>query len=264
MPPDDLFPEDHIGAQPFYEVGANAGSVPGDSTKVGFTIRNSSNQIEQGFAFLINPQGLTYTLGSRSQMFATKGATYVDDFGPAPSQVTMRQLIASGKVVSGGFYTAREDVQRFLTTIYLPATNGPTRTRKRVFFHDHHFQRGFEQHVYFPANSLSIQRSVDLHNVWLLELTMISLEKYPYAEVEANPTTSSTATTRPYVVPAGMTLQKLARKLAGAKASAAKVNSKLQQILTLNPSLRKTRTDARGRVVKPMKLFVGEQLILPA
>ena len=107
--PDELAPEAHEPAQTFYEIGSQAGSVPGNSTKVGFTIRNSRNEIERGFAFLINPQGLTYQLGSRSSLSATKGGFYVDDFGPAPSAITMRQLIASGKVIDGGFYTARAD-----------------------------------------------------------------------------------------------------------------------------------------------------------
>lgn len=261
--PDELAPETHEPPQTFYEIGPNAGAVPDGSTKVGFTIRNSRNEIERGFAFLINPQGLTYGLGSRSTLAATKGGFYVDDFGPAPTTITMRQLVASGKVVPGGFYTAREDIQRFLETIYLPATAGVTKDRKRVFFHDHHFQRGFEQHVYLGPDSLSIQRSVDLHNLWLIELQMVSLEKYPYAEVDATVAPTRTQSTRVYTVHAGDTLHKIARRLAGRKATSAKVKVVIDKLLRLNPFVRKTRAAPSGASVKPMQLGVGEVLRLP-
>lgn len=274
MLPDELAPEAHEPAQTFYEVGPRAGSTPATSTKVGFTLRNSSNRILRGFSFFINPQGLDYSLGSRSQLFATKGGFYVDDFGPAPSQIQLRQLVATGKVIEDGYYTAREDVQRFLKNIYLPATAGPTKTRYRVFFHDHHFERGFEQHVYFPPNSLSISRAVDLHNLWRLELQMISLEKYPYAEIEADPNDPRTKAGRAYTCKAGDTLHTVAARLAGGQlawgglavigASPAKVARIQDQILKLNPFLKKSRVLADGRVGKPMILHAGEVIRLPA
>lgn len=270
--PDELAPEAHETAQPFAEVGPNAGSVPGDSTKVGFTIRDTSNRIERGFSFLINPQGLTRTEGSRTQLFATKGGFYVDDFGPAPGQVTMRQLVASGKVVPGAFFTAREDVQRFLTTIYLPATRGPLRDGKHVYFHDHHFSRGFEERVYFPPNSLTIQRSVDLHNLWLLELTMVSLERFPYGEVEASSSAQRTRGAGSVVVTKGMTLHSIASVRAGVRTSfgqpmnatgATAIKLMITKILGLNPWIKKPRAIPGGGVGKPMQVYPGETVILP-
>jgi hypothetical protein len=58
----------------FIETGAKAGNPKGpSSTKVGWTLRDAQRDRHGGFAFLINPQGLTRTLGTRASLFATQG-----------------------------------------------------------------------------------------------------------------------------------------------------------------------------------------------
>lgn len=262
--PDELSPEAHEPAQLFYEVGPRAGQAPEGSTKVGWTVRDGSNKIVRGFSFLINPQGITRTHGSRSQLTATKGGFYTDDFGPAPNQIQLRQIVGAGKVVSGRIYTAREDVQRFIKEIWLPATAGPGSQKLRVFFHDHHFERGFEERVHFPPNSLTIQRSVDLHNLWLMELQMVSLEKYPYREIVTETALNPAANVKRYRVKGGDTLGKIVSRVAGKKASKKKRAQVQARILELNPRIRKRRVFPSGRVGQPMRVYPGEVLVIPA
>lgn len=254
-----------IAPQVFYEerIGDRVpGQVAPGSSKVGFTLRKSG-KILQGFAFLINPQGLTRTDGSRAQLFATRGHFYVDDFGPAPTTIQMRQLVASGKRAGDDrFYVAIEDVQRFLKLIYLPATQGPGKTEYAVYFHDHHFERGFEQRVYFPPNSLVVARSVDQHGVLSVDLTMVGLEKYPYGEVE--PTKTTKPKTKLYTVKRGDTLTKLVARLAGRKATKKQRAAARTKLLNLNPQLRKKRILKDGvTVAKALRVYPGEVLRLP-
>lgn len=269
--PRDLLPDElpaHAVASPqtFYEEGPHAGDAATGSTKVGWTLRDSHNRILQGFAFLINPQGLTRTHGSRGTLNATKGGHYVDDFGPGAGRIQLRQLVASGKEFPGGFYTAREDVQRWLKLIYLPATAGANRGKRRVFFHDHHFERGFEEHVFFPPDALTIDRATDLHGVWRLDLQMLSLEKYPYGEVKVQSALPKALRGRQYIVKKGDTIDKLARALAGgARASAAKVTRVRAALLKVNPQLRHKRKLPNGAAgAKPLRLYPGELLRLPS
>jgi hypothetical protein len=263
MLPDELAPHAIETPQVFYEEGPRAGQVAEHSTKVGWTLRNEKGDITAAFAFLINPQGLTRTDGSRAQMFATKSGFYVDDFGPAPTTIQLRQIVASGKrAADGSFYTAREDVQRFLTRIYLPAMGAGT--RQRVYFHDHHFQRGLEQRVYFPPNSFTTSRSVDQNGLWAIELQMIGLEKYPYAEIEATKAPPRTRASRSYTVRAGDTIDSLVRKLAGKSAGTARRKAVRTKLLELNPQIKSKRAAPDGTIAKPMTLAVGEILRLPA
>lgn len=270
--PDELAPAANEPVQTFYEASRGgdrqAASVPEMSTKVGWSLRDKSGRIVDAFAFVINPQGLNRTSGSRTTLSATRAGFYVDDFGPAPTSIQLRQLVASGKVVTGGVYTAREDVQRFIKTIYEPATSGNGRTRYRVFFHDHHFQRGFEERVFFPAGALTIQRSVDLHHVWALDLQMVGLEKFPYAEIEADPSAPRARQTRPYRVKKGDTLDRIVARAAGPRASSTKKKRVRAQILELNPHIRKKRVVQESpnvvKIGKPMKVYAGELLLLPA
>lgn len=266
---EDLAPRTALPAQHFYESGHRAGQVAEGSSKVGWTLRaRGSNRILDGFSFYLNPQGITRSLGSRSSLHATRGRVYVDDFGPAPTDINIRQLVASGKEFNRGsspfFYTAREDVQRFLKTIYLPATRGPGKGRFNVYFHDHHFERGFEELVYFPAQSNMISRVVDQPGVWALELHMVSLEKYPYAEVQVNDSRGTTRIGKRYIVRSGDTLERIARRVAGKKASAARVKTVKQRIVELNKFVMKRRAKPGGGTGKPGKVYPGEVLNLPA
>lgn len=248
----------------FYEEGPHAGQVGADSTRVGFTVRDSRNKIQDAFAFRINPQGLSYQLGSRATLYATKSGVTIDDFGPTATVIVLRQTVIEGKqaYLGGPYYTGREDVQRFLKRIYLPATAGIGRKRLRVFFHDHHFERGFEQRVAFLPGSFLIERSVETPGVWRLELQMVSLEKYPYAEVEAEKTPQRTKSGS-YQVKRGDTLEKIVRRLAGHGASAAKRKRVRAALLKLNPQLKKKRKVPGGKTGKPMHVYPGEVLAKP-
>lgn len=259
--------EVHLPGQTFYEVGNQAGKVAADSLKVGWTLRRNddSGAIVAAFAFLINPQGLTRGHGSRSQLQATQAHNYVDHFGPQAIPINLRQLVASGKDLGNGqgFYTAREDVQRFLTTIYLPATATDGPVKYKVYFHDNHFERGFEELVFFPPDSLTIERAVELHNTWRVELSMISLEKYPYDDVQVETVAPRTRQGKRYTVKRGDTLARIVAKLAGKHASSEKRKRIQTQVLDLNSFLRKKRALPGGKTGKPMKVYPGEIIRLP-
>lgn len=261
--PDEMIPEAHQGLQGFYETTANghkAGTTPPDSTKVGWTLRDAQGNVVDAMAFLINPQGLDRASSSRSQLFATKGGFYVDNFGAGPTTIQLRQLVAQGKDLGNGiFYTSREDVQRFIKSIYLPAMDeqGPVR---HAYFHDNHLERGFEEHVWFPEGSLTVQRAVDLHNVWAVSLTMISLERRPFAEVVVNPTTAKGSR---YVVKKGDTLTKIVSHLVGAGASSAKRKAMHATLMTMNPDLSKARPIPGGGTARPLQVYPGELLRIP-
>lgn len=280
--PDERQYEAHEQAMTFYEQDGRdgkAGGVAPESTKVGFTLRDKTSKAvardESGnahaFAFLINPQGLGRSHGTRSTLHATQARVYVNDFGWAPYTITLRQLVASGKVIQGGFYTEREDVQRFLERIYLPAI--ANRSRWEVMFHDHHYERGSDETVMFPPNSLDIQRDVSLHGVWLVQLQMIGLEKLPYKDVDVEPSAprSTTARKRRYTVRSGDTLHKLIVRWAGKGASAAKRKRLLEAVLKANPKITKRRqlkvkTGSGTQTIegKPNHVYPGEVLIRPS
>lgn len=259
---DDQLPRATLAGQPFYEDGPNAGKAPAGSSKVGWTLRRGG-AVVAAMAFHINPQGLNYNDGSRAQLFATQGGFYVDNFGPAATTIQLRQLVAGGKKVGERVFTAREDVQRFLKTIYLPAIQA--RSGLDVFFHDNHFEAGFERRVFFPPNSLSINRSIEQNNVWQLDLQMLGLEKYPYSEVQAKPVTPRPSSRKSYTVRAGDTLDKIVRKLAGRHANALRRKRIRARLLELNPQLAKRRAKPGGHgTVKPFQLAAGELILLPA
>lgn len=282
MLPDDAAPHTIVAPQRVGDDGRPVSSTS-SSTKVAWTLRHGKT-IVAVHDFAINPQGLTRVESSRASLFATKGGFYVDDFGPGPAQITLRQLVASGKWKSVKAFnattntflfeelTAREDVQRFIKEIYVPATRPVNNGRLSVYFHDNHFEQGHDEHVFFPQNGLSISRAVDLPNVWQVEIQMVSLEPKPFGDVTvtANPSRASHST---YQVKKGDTLHKIAVKIAGGKkATANQVKQVLAKILKLNPKLKHTRTYHIGSTgflgdhtvtVKPMHLAIGELLILP-
>lgn len=264
--PDEKIPEAHL-AQTFYESGPKVGQAAVGSSKVGFTLRDASGDVVDAMAFLINPQGLQRADGSRSTLFGTRAGWLVDNFGAAPGTIQLRQLVASGKNLGhdGLIYTAREDVQRFIRNIYLPSMHATGPARK-VYFHDHHFERGMEQQVWFPAGSLNIDRSVEANNVWRVDLQMVSLEKNPYKDLVAQPV-STRHTGRSYQVKKGDSLASLVTRLAG-KNVPSFVRAQVQaRLVSLNPKLSKARQkpgDPAGtKNAKPLKLYPGEIILLP-
>jgi hypothetical protein len=264
--PDERRASDGIEPMVFYEEGPHVGQVAADSTKVGWTLRDTNGRIVNALAFRINPQGIDYVLGGRATLNAVKSGLFVDDFGPAATVISLRQTIVEGKnaYLAGPYYPSREEVQRFLTDIYLPATAGPGKRKMRVHFHDHHFERGFEQRVVFLDNSLTISRSAEQVGVWQLQLQMVSLERYPYASVAAQKVPQGSANgKRQYRVKHGDTLEKIVRGLAGRHPSKAKLNRTRAALLRVNPQLRKRRKLPNGSIGKPMHVYPGELLALP-
>lgn len=273
-----IFQDDAQGHAWIQPMSFNENTGHSNSLKVGWTLRTRKNdkwQIIEGYAFKINPQGLSRQLGSRTQLAAVKGGFYVDDFGPGPTALNLRQLVAGGKTTDDGvaeLLTPREDVQRFLKRIYLPAISNVDRVNKvQVWFHDNHFERGYEEQVFFPANSLSIERDVSLHNVWRIEVQMVGLGRRPYAQVDVDktPTTGQGATSRIYVVVRGDTLDRIISRLLGKanKNSPSKRKAALVALEQLNPWLSKSRTvriDNKPVAVKPFKLVPGDRLRVPA
>lgn len=265
---DDRTPEARLEPQRFYESGPKIGQAGFNSMKVGFTLRNGHGKIIEAFAYPLNPQGITRQLSTRSQVFATKGGFYLDHFGSGPEQITVRQLVASGRKTNTHFYTPREEIQRFLKRIYLPAVHDPA--GHACHFHDNHFERGHESRVFFPENGLTIQRAVDLHNVWLVEYQMVNLERFPYTDVEAKPSPNRPRTRR-YLVKAHDTLTKLAVRLLRGHSHrhvpGAKVKAMVHRLLVLNPKLRKKRkfkVGDRTITLKPHQLHAGEIIRVPA
>ncbi len=242
------------------------GTVGAGSTKIGWTRRNRNNDILAGFAYRINPQGITRGFVARNQVFATQGGFYVDQFGPGPADISVRQLVASGKDDGGGyFYTAREDIQRFLKDIWEPAT--AVGSTDRVYFHDNHFERGHDERVFFPQSALTLLRSVDQHGVWLVEIRMTGLERYPLSDVSASPAQAPVTKIIKHRVTHGETLDKIVAKVAGRYATAAQRKAMLARILTLNPELRHTRQmkiDGHTRTLKPHRVYTGEVIRIPA
>lgn len=266
-------PGDNLTPLLFHEQGPKAGQ----GQRVGWTLTNASGHVVAAMGFKINPQALDRQQTQRNQLHATKGGFYVDDFGPGPTTITMRQLVASGKELDKGLngvinqYTARGDVQRFLDTIYQPVTTRPGRYVLR--FHDNHYSPdlgGKGERIYLPSNALSVQRSVDLHNVWLLTLTMVSLEPQADGQLNDAPERATpNSTRRPrklYIVKSGETLHSLVARLAGKKATSKHREALLAALLTLNPQVKNKRTETINGApvsVAAFHLHAGERIVLP-
>lgn len=263
---DDRQPHAVSAPMPFVEHGDHAGDAPNGSLKVGWVLKRG-RRVVGGFSWLINPQALTRTHSGRASMFATKGGFYLQSFGAGPTSITLRQLVASGPEAPGGLlFTAREDMQRFLSEVWEPATSPDPPT---ILFYDNHFEPGHNDEVFFPPQSLAIERSVEQHGVWLVEITMQSLERDPYSDDEADPSVDPAVgkNARRYVVRKGDTLDSIVRHLAGKGASKERRRAVLAAVLRLNPQLKHARTvtvDGHKHDVKGMTLFPGEVILLPA
>ena len=261
--------------------------------RVGWTLRNSANRIvtmtdgrPAAWGFTINPQGLTYDHSNRNQMFATKSRFYVDAFGPGSVTITLRQLVASGGYTGEAVFAAREDVLTWLAMIYEPAIQRGS--AYRVFFHDMHLDQtsgasGWE--VFFPNNPVSVQRSVDLHNVWLVQITMQTLTPNLYSGLtrEISADTNRTRATYHYRVVKGDTLHRIAQKAVKHDHHRYSLEQMANLILRLNPTIRQKRVVQVYRsggqhypspfrndpqtptpvTVKSMHVTPGESLILP-
>jgi hypothetical protein len=271
----------------------HVGGQVGHGRRVGWTLRSSGNQIVRmpdgrpaAWGFTINPQGLTYDHSNRNQMFATKSRFYVDAFGPGSVTITLRQLVASGGYTGEAVFAAREDVLTWLAMIYEPAIQRGS--KYRVFFHDMHLDRtsgasGWE--VFFPNSPVSVQRSVDLHNVWLVQITMQTLTPNLYSGLqrEISADSNRTRATYHYRVVKGDTLHRIAQKAVKHDHHRYSLEQMTNLILRLNPAIKQKRVVnvyRRGGqsypspfrngpstptpvTVKSMHVTPGESLILP-
>lgn len=286
---EDDTPNDNLIPQSIHYDGEAVGRAGSNSRKVSWRLVDKDNNLlyvgakggvssQQSdiacvFDFKINPQAITQARGTRATLYATKSAFVVDNFGTAPTTISIRQLVASGREIQTAtgpvqLLTAREDIQDFIRRIYYPAIH---RNFQGVLqFMDNHWERGVPTDVFFPPNGLTIQRSVDQHNVWLVEIQMVSLEKDSFTGGDGD-VVEQKARTKPhkksYIVKRGDTLEKLARKIAH-RNTHRKVTSKDAErvkkvLLAYNPKLKKRRK-VHGHWVKPHHLVPGEKLIIPA
>lgn len=267
-------------------LGWNGGG-PDGTRQVGWTLRRPGDStIIQQHAFNINPQSINRTDSTRNQMFATQGGFYVDDFGPGPITIQLTQKVAHGRASArggGGLgrTTMREDVIRFYDLIYTTAVSNPG--IYQVYFHDNHLwdqvTGKVPELVYFPPNAFQLVRSVDQHNVWVVQLTMVTLDAPPRA-AKSIPSVPGQPKIKVHVVKRGETLKRIAAKLAGRRPTHQRVLQLEQQIIALTKKygqddITKNRTVQEFSAKNPqqfigtvsvtrMHLAVGEKIILPA
>lgn len=264
-------------------LGWNHGK-PDSSRMVGWTLHRGGRLIAQ-HAFSINPQAITRVPSSRNQMFATQDAFYVDDFGPGSETVQLTQKVAHGRATAGGGgsiirATAREDVLRFYDEIYVKATANPGQVL--VYFHDNHLWNQpngrTPELVYFPSQALQIVRSVDQHNVWVIQLTMMTL--VPRRKPPSQGQIPGQPKIRVHVVRKGETLTKIAAKLAGRRATHKRILQLQQQVVALtkkygDDDITKNRKVPTFSTSNPQQvtglahitrnhIAPGEKIILPA
>jgi hypothetical protein len=255
--------------------------VPG-LRKVGWSVVSSTGELLRAFAFNINPQAISRSYTSRTQMFATRGGFFVDDFGQGPTTITVTQLVGSGRTMSQDMtkrHTARFDVViGFYENIYKYVVQlGYSDSMKYVRFHDSHWRPGIAEKVYFPANSFQVQRAVNLQNVWSVQIQMISLD--PVLMHSSQPGASS----KIYLVKHGDTLQGIVRRAIGAPPPTSGGISGdyavyLGRLIELNKpfdDISKKRkvavysnltsdTPSKTITAKRLQVYPGERILLPA
>lgn len=284
---EDDTPASSIPPQRYYEQahkGILPGGVSAKSRHVTWTLRERGrpDKIVKAFGFHLNPQAISRGFTARSQLQATRARFYVDNFGPGPTTISVRQLVASGKhaISTRGqweeMYTARKDVLRFLAEVYYPAQRAPD--TYDIYFHDNHWSRGSDELVYFPASAVDVSRSVEQHGVWLVNITMVSLERTPFKdwlgpdEDQRDPENGFVSTV--VIVARGSEiLSKFIRRLIRTKYATTKNEKKLTaKVLDLNPDIRRARTEQlfypdgtpQGSVtVKPFHLAPGQKIRVP-
>jgi hypothetical protein len=217
---------------------------PTKGTRIGWILKQSGKEIAN-FAFSINPQAITRSPTTRTQMWATREAFYVDDFGAGPTSIQISQLLGTGVQKPGEYQTLRESFLQFYDEIWLVAAGqGYSSHPVEVFFYDNHLYAGLPERadipekVYFPAQGFQVNRSVSLNNVWQVQIAMVSLEK------PSNPTTlgGGKKKTKPYLVKENETLKKIATKLAGRRPTAKQILAMERTIVKYNPKVAKNRT----------------------
>lgn len=285
---EDQTPSATIPPQRYYELGHNdvrAGGVSAASRHVTWTLRERGkpDKIVSAFGFHLNPQAITRGFSGRSQLQATRARFYVDNFGPGPTSIQVRQLVASGKHVRTPdkkdyvrLYEARQDVLRFLADIYYRVQRAPD--TYDIYFHDNHWSRGSDELVYFPSNGVEVARAVEQHGVWAVNINMVSLERTPFKDW-LGPQEDGTAAefayvSRTLIVGRGQTkLSTLVRALMRTKYRTTR-NEKLvtQRILDLNPDIRRTRSEKiylpdgtylKTVTTKPFRLSAGQKVLIP-
>jgi hypothetical protein len=218
---------------------------PTASLKVGWILKQGGKEIAN-YAFSINPQSISRTDTTRTQMFATRGGFYVDDFGGGPTTIQIDQLVGSGAPTGSGnrFETLREHVLRFEDEIWTTAVGqGYSNSPIEVFFYDNHLYHSTREsafvpeRVYFPAQGKQLLRAVSANNVWKLQLTMITLDK-PTNPIELP---GHKPKTKIIIVKANETLKKIAVSIAGKHANHKQILTVENFILHYNPTVRKTR-----------------------
>lgn len=260
--------------QTSHEKDEQAGTPVGDSTKVVWVLKDDAGKVRDGFAWYLNPQAIIRTPTNRNQMFGTKSGFYVDDFGPGSTSITVEQYVASSaRIIEGKPATLSSEVKLFLESIYGPASE--PETKLHLWFYDNHMEQGGVgggELVFFPANGLSLRRSVSMANVWALTFTMQTLQRNPYPSIPVGGKHPPNQQTRTYIVKNGDTLQRLVYLLAGSKRTAAKIKTITAEILRLNPQIQKARQEqifnAKGNQIgetniQPMHIATGEKILLP-
>jgi hypothetical protein len=257
------------------EEGKEAGSPLGDSTKVAWVLKDEKGHVRDGFAWYLNPQAIIRTPTNRNQLFGTKSGFYVDDFGPGSTSITIEQYVASSKrLIEGKPATLSSEVKLFLESIYGPAVEPDTNLQ--LWFYDNHMEQGGVgggELVYFPANGLSLRRSVSMANVWALTFTMQTLTRNPYPGIPVGGRNVPDQKTIVFIVKTDNTLHQLVYFLAGSKRTEAKIRAITAEVLRLNPQIQKFRQEQifnakeeqiGERAAKPGQIIAGEKLLLPA
>lgn len=256
-----------------------SGKSPTGSMKVGWILRQAGKEVSN-FAFSINPQSITRSPTTRTQLFGTRGGFFVDDFGAGPTTIQISQFVGSGEPISHGYQTLREHVLAFYDEIWVPAAGqGYSNSPLEVFFYDNHLYYGtttpssyVPERVYFPSqSSFQLMRAVTANNVWQINITMVTLDK------PANPLTlpGNKKKTKVYIVKANETLKKISVNIAGKKANHKQVLQVEQFLVRENKRITKTRkvpifspldtlTSNHEVTVVGYHVAKGEKLIIPA
>jgi hypothetical protein len=250
---------------------------PTSSARIGWILKQGGKEIAN-FAFSINPQSITRSPTTRTQLWATRGAFYVDDFGAGPTTIQINQLLGTGIQSPGEYQTLREHFLQFNDEIWLQAAGqGYSNDPIEVFFYDNHLFAGLPsqahvpERVYFPAQGFSVMRAVSLNNVWQIQISMVSLEK------PSNPTTlpGGKPKTKQYLVRENETLKKIATKLAGKHPTHKQTLQMEHAIVKYNPGIAKNRpelifspanttTPIKSVEVKRNHVAAGEIITVPA
>lgn len=259
-------------------------------SRVGWELRSGGKLLKDSegnpcrFAWRINPQSITRQVGSRTTMFGTKRAFYVDDFGPGAETIQIQQLIATGGMQPNGSYVSlRDAVLHFYKEVYLKAIGTGYKNPVETYFYDAHLFDGtagpgeqptVPEQVYFPANGFTLERSVSLNNVWRCTISMVSLEK----QLPTKGKTTSKPGTVMTICDADEDLHHYTRRILKARGeknpSSKRVQALEKKLRSLNPILNtggkittyyqeSGRQHATDVPVKRMHVIKGEKILLP-